>query len=469
MNGFGKILKNSFCSFFKFPDNFSDNLTIFKYVFLLFLGWRISLFLIAYFGLSVLPTLDFYNKELFFPPSAVEYWTRWANWDSGSYLYIAQYGYIPKLTVFFPLYPLLIKFLHLTGLSFFWSGFLISQIATLAALFYFYKLIILDFKTDVAQRSLFALLIFPASFYLGAVYNESIILATTLAAFYYARQKNWFLAALFTSLAVSTRLTGLAALCGIGVEYLFNDKKSFKLNFIWQTLIGRVTIYLLLIIFILGLLSSYLISKTILLYAGVLLTVEEITIWGFISTGCWLLLLQLKKIAKQLDLQKFKSGDFWLISFSVLPLILYLAYQYFAFGSAFSFINSEISWGRTLTPPWNGLLYALRFISSNLFNITEVSSHFHLRLMIFGLSLAGLSLSFVKLRLSYTIFYMVAFIIPLFSGTLADITRYNLIIFPLFIILGMIKNKLIQQIGLIFSIMLLSLLVILFINSYFFI
>jgi len=165
-----------------------------------------------------------------------------ARWDSGWYAAVAKYGYYlnpdeNSTVVFFPLYPLLIKGLsQISPLDYFYAGQLISWLALCFALVYFYKLLRLDFGDEKAFSILLFLLIFPWSFFLAAVYTESLFLFLVAASFYYARKQNWALAGAFGFFASLTRITGVFLLPALAYEYLSQNKKLGG-KMLWLTLV----------------------------------------------------------------------------------------------------------------------------------------------------------------------------------------------------------------------------------------
>lgn len=165
-----------------------------------------------------------------------------ARWDSGWYAAVAKYGYYlnpgqNSTVVFFPLYPLLIKGLsQISALDYFYAGQLISWFALFFALIYFYKLLRLDFDDKQAFSILLFLLVFPWSFFLAAVYTESLFLFLVAASFYYARKQNWALASVFGFLASLTRITGVFLFPALAYEYLSQNKKLGS-RALWLTLI----------------------------------------------------------------------------------------------------------------------------------------------------------------------------------------------------------------------------------------
>ncbi|MCL5073921.1 MAG: hypothetical protein M1308_23970 [Actinobacteria bacterium] len=167
----------------------------------------------------------------------------WANFDGEHYLSISIFGYNIREQVFFPLYPLLISllagfFAHDLFSSLFYgtiAGLLISNLAFLLALYYLFKLVLLDYSKKIAFWTLVILVAFPTSFYFGSVYNESLFLLLTVLSFYKARKGNWLWAVFFGFLATLTRVFGIILLPAL----LFEAKqqklqvyKNFYLLFI---------------------------------------------------------------------------------------------------------------------------------------------------------------------------------------------------------------------------------------------
>ena len=167
----------------------AENRKIVIYIFVSFLLWRTALLLITFFGISVLP-IHFPLEGINIPVNqSIQYWQRWANWDGGHFTGIAAHGYLPIQAVFLPLYPLLIKMVSLFHISIFWSGFLLANFFCVTTLFFLYKLALLEFNERIAKNVIFLFLIFPTSFYLGAVYSESLFLTLVLASFFFFRKK----------------------------------------------------------------------------------------------------------------------------------------------------------------------------------------------------------------------------------------------------------------------------------------
>ena len=72
-----------------------------------------------------------------------------------------------------------------------------------------------------------------------------------------------------------------------------------------------------------------------------------------------------------------------------------------------------------------------------------------------------------KIRTSYLIFSILSILTSTFSGTLSSMPRYILVVFPMFVILGLIQNRLTKGLFLAIHIALLILLTALFTQGYF--
>lgn len=141
----------------------------------------------------------------------------WANFDGEHYLSVAIFGYKGLEQAFFPLYPKLISFLSVFTpkddlfTSLFFStliGIFISHLSLLLALVLLWELVYMEFSRRVAYWTIITLLVFPTSFYFGAVYNESLFLLLSVASFYFYRHRQWFLAGIFGTVSSATRLFG---------------------------------------------------------------------------------------------------------------------------------------------------------------------------------------------------------------------------------------------------------------------
>ncbi|MDA1079237.1 MAG: hypothetical protein O2840_00940 [bacterium] len=176
------------------------------------MGWRIGLFALSILAPRVIPyDPSFpYAYDLLAKLGLPQWMYSWANFDGVHYLTIMEKGYIGTglIQAFFPLFPLFIQFVSF-GFSHTIVSLLLNFIALTFALYFFYALVKQRASSKVSWFSLALLLLFPTSFYFGAVYSEAFFLCFVLGAFLAAEKKHWPLATLATGLAISTRLVGV--------------------------------------------------------------------------------------------------------------------------------------------------------------------------------------------------------------------------------------------------------------------
>ncbi|HNP74185.1 MAG TPA: mannosyltransferase family protein [Kouleothrix sp.] len=168
----------------------------------------------------------------------------WGRWDTGWYLDIAAHGYAlngaPQTTqsniAFFPLYPFLVRCLAYliparlrTPGATLLAGALLSNLLLLAALALLYALVVALFAdTAVARRAVFYLLIFPTSFFFSCMYTESIFLFLSVAAFYAAQRRLFWLAAVLGALLALARPPGV--LIAVPLAWLYFESLGWRVR-----------------------------------------------------------------------------------------------------------------------------------------------------------------------------------------------------------------------------------------------
>lgn len=138
----------------------------------------------------------------------------WNRYDGYRYFLLASRGYQDPAnianTVFYPLYPMLIRLVwKLTGLDIIAISLILSTLTTFFAL-YLLALTVEDlYGSQPAKYAVISLAIYPTAFFLVGPYTESLFIALTLAAFYLARKERWLLAGLAGAFASLTRGPGI--------------------------------------------------------------------------------------------------------------------------------------------------------------------------------------------------------------------------------------------------------------------
>jgi Gpi18-like mannosyltransferase len=166
------------------------------------------------------------------------------HWDSPHYIDIAKNWYVNEgeqrlLIVFYPLYPILIRLTTFNLGYINLSALIVSNVSSIFAAVYLFKLAKLDFNDDVAKKAVLYLSIFPTAYFLSAIYTEGLFLALVIASVYYARVEKWHFAGFLSLLAALTRTAGLLLLPTLIVEYLHQKEwkpKKVSANFFWSGL-----------------------------------------------------------------------------------------------------------------------------------------------------------------------------------------------------------------------------------------
>lgn len=377
-----------------------------KKIILLFLAWRIFLFL------PLIVSESFLFPRIGYAYTLLPYFLEkgsvlsnfllypFGNFDGAYYLLIAANGYTANAG-FFPLFSLLINVF--TGL--FGSNILPFDLRqyfiaiTLVSLFFitglivFYKLIKLDYKENVAMRSVVFLLIFPTSFFFASIYSESLFLFLSLLSFYFARKKKWIASGITGALLSATRPVGIAIFPALLFEY-FKSEKNKSLS---------------------KLLSISLAPIGLIAYA-----IYNLQKWGS----------PFHFIQAQGNFQNNRT------------------------------VNSIIFFPQTLFR----YIKILFTVSPSIYEWWV--AFFELAFFAFALILFYVAWK-KRVRISYLIFGILCFLIPASSGTFSSLPRYIAPVFPIFMTLALIKNRGIKIIYFTISIILLFIFFMLFSKGYF--
>lgn len=154
----------------------------------------------------------------------------------------------------------------------------------------------------------------------------------------------------------------------------------------------------------------------------------------------------------------------WYVILSPLGFIIYCVYLFQQTSDPFYFITAEKYWLRNISNPGLGFWQALKEIFTPGFIENNFTAVLNLFFAIFGLGMVFRSFRF--LSISYSIYGLISVALPLFSSSLSSMPRFLLPIFPIFILLALLKNERLIFAYQLISIMLLSAFAILFINGY---
>lgn len=389
-----------------------------KFIAKTFLLWRLLLFIPLYIGYLFLPyrpgfeyTNVWSRVEPYFPVNNFLFYP-WANFDGVHYLSIAGVGYTTEAR-FFPLFPLLIRFIsnifssnQAFGLGQFIVGFLIANVSFFLALIILYKLVQLDFSAKIAKLSMIFLLIFPSAFFFGSIYSESLFLLLLLLSFYFMRQRKWLVASFFATFLTITRPVGIVIIPVLIFEFVTQEK-------------------------IIGILRRW----------------------------------DRKKLFKIF----IKSIPLY---FTLVGIVFFAWFNLQKWGNAFYFFHSqgEVGSGRSVAK--------IILFPQTLFRYGKILTNLPLsqfewwiallEILVFIFAIVLLYSSWKRgTQTSYLIFAILSFLIPASSGTFSALPRYIIVIFPIFMTLALIQDKVVKFIYLIASPVLLFLALMFFSRGYF--
>ncbi|MBI2028598.1 MAG: hypothetical protein HYT07_03225 [Candidatus Levybacteria bacterium] len=166
---------------------------------------------------------------------------------------------------------------------------------------------------------------------------------------------------------------------------------------------------------------------------------------------------------------KIKTLSLFLIP---MGLISYMIFNFFKWGNMFYFISAQGNFQN------NRSVDAIIFFPQTIFRYLKIFQTISLTqyewwvaFIEFSAFIFGSFMIYIawkkKVRLSYLIFTITAFLIPISTGTFSGLPRYILPLFPIFIALALLKNKTPKFIYCIVSFMLLMIFFALFSKGYF--
>ncbi len=146
------------------------------------------------------------------------FWDTFARYDSGWYHGIASTGYAyvengRSNLAFFPLYPTLMgwggRLLGGHQADYYFAGIVIAWVAFAFAMALLFKLARLDMPEPQAARTVLYAGIFPAAYFFGVVYSESLFLLCLVGAVLAIRQRRWVWGGLAGAAMTATRVNGV--------------------------------------------------------------------------------------------------------------------------------------------------------------------------------------------------------------------------------------------------------------------
>lgn len=155
----------------------------------------------------------------------------------------------------------------------------------------------------------------------------------------------------------------------------------------------------------------------------------------------------------------------WFIFLAPLGFLIYSFYLYNQTGDLLYFIQAESNyWQGGLVLPGSALIHVFKNLLTGGYLANNFRDFLNFLFVIFGITFVWQA--FKKLSLDYTSFALISLGLTLFSPTIVAIPRYLLTIFPIFILIGFVKNQYFWIFYQTISLMLLAIYAMLFINGY---
>jgi hypothetical protein len=330
-------------------------------------------------------------------------WTNWAHFDSGFYLALSIGGYPPQkphhsfsIWEFYPLFPALIhplgRALGGNWIAFTKAGLLVANAAALVAVAYLFVLVRQEFGERVASRAVLFLALFCSSFFLSAVYSESVFLASAIACLYYARNRRWLGAGVCGALATLARGPGVLLLLPVGWEF-------------WQAI------------------SDQYAPMAPAVGAGRWQRTRE---WW--SSRLW---------GPRLAARSARTwGEALAILLIPLAQVAFMAYAKVETGTFQANLLAIRLWHHKLTWPWQPVLHDMVFHPPGI-TTPWVYNPLWQSIALLALFLVFTIWAFRRLPMAYALYTLGMFLVPLCTGYITSLARYYLVIFPAFILLAL--------------------------------
>lgn len=228
------------------------SLNDFQKILILFLVWRAVLFAISYLATIFIPTWGglYPYVESSLEITGLPSWIwGFGGFDGVHYLRIAQNGYVAGSQAFFPMYSIIINFLSriipvanyydpqlFVNTNFFYAGMIISNLVFIPALWIVKKLFDTYTESKYSWLAIVLLLVFPTSFYFGAIYTESLFLLFAASTLNFYRKENYVLAGFFGILTSATKIVGITIPGILVIDALIGLWKRETAGKNWKTM-----------------------------------------------------------------------------------------------------------------------------------------------------------------------------------------------------------------------------------------
>lgn len=196
-------------------------------VFLAGIGFRLIIYL------SSVVVVMMFGEGMSF--GMTDFLNSWNVWDAPHYLELAEKGYAACIEdgkhlflVFFPLYPWLVRGLHLLIGNWQAAALILSTVCFALGTVFFYLLITEEYGRTVARKALVLFSVYPFSFFFGGIMTESLFFCLMAAGFYAVKRHQWPVVGIIGIFCSLCRVQGILLLGVAGVEF-FVYYKPFRM------------------------------------------------------------------------------------------------------------------------------------------------------------------------------------------------------------------------------------------------
>ncbi len=138
------------------------------------------------------------------------------------------------------------------------------------------------------------------------------------------------------------------------------------------------------------------------------------------------------------DIKKIRP-DFLYLGLIIVGFLTFMAYDYLIVGDPIIQFSSASSWSKSLAPPWESFVFTFKALTSD---TTLINMSYHIfNLFLVALFVILIVYTFKYLKLEYGIYFLINFLIVIFSSSLFGLPRYLLVVFPAFVVLALLYEK----------------------------
>jgi hypothetical protein len=319
-----------------------------------------------------------------------------ARWDAGWYLTMARHGYYydrrmssQHNLVFFPLFPLVTRAAGVfvgahvddaTGrkssdLRLLWAGVLVNLAAFAAALGYLYRMVRAFAGKPAALAAVQFALAYPVAFIFNAAYSEGMFLLAAIATFYHFGRSELASASAWGIVAGLTRSNGFILAAPLVAIALARSGPWPRLGVVFDRLGSRVA-------------SSR------------------------------------------------PATDVLVALAPVAGMLIYSAYLYATWGDPFLWAKLQAAWGRSFQGFDPVSRVVIGMVEHGMYEYTAEAGVDVLHVLLFALAV-GLSIPIARrLGLAYSAFILFMLTPPLVVGGWLSMSRFTVVLFPLYVYLG---------------------------------